>query len=65
MAAALIRLAKLVRLSQFRKHPRGPKKPPPKEFNKKHRKSYLDGKPCWTNGRSVRVVLDTSKALVF
>ncbi len=37
MAAALIRLAKLVRLSQFRKHPRGPKHPPPKQFNKKHR----------------------------
>lgn len=36
MAATLIRLAKRVRLSQFRKHPRGPKKPPP-QFNKKHR----------------------------
>ena len=37
MATALLRLAKLVRLSQFRKHPRGPKKPPPNKFNKKHR----------------------------
>jgi len=36
MAATLIRLAKHVRLSQFRKHPRGPKKPP-RKFNKKHR----------------------------
>ncbi len=36
MAATLIRLAKQVRLSQFRKHPRGPKKPP-NAFNKKYR----------------------------
>lgn len=36
MAATLVRLAKHVRLSQFRKHPRGPKKPP-NEFNKKYR----------------------------
>ena len=37
MATTLIRLAKQVRLSQFRKHPRGPKKPPPNKFNKKYR----------------------------
>lgn len=37
MAAALLRLAKQVQLSQFRKHPRGPKKPPPNRFNKKYR----------------------------
>ena len=36
MAATLIRLAKQVRLPQFRKHPRGPKKPP-NAFNKKYR----------------------------
>ena len=36
MAAMLVRLAKHVRLSQFRKHSRGPKKPP-NEFNKKYR----------------------------
>jgi hypothetical protein len=36
MAATLVRLAKHVRVAQFRKHPRGPKKQPIK-FNKKHR----------------------------
>ncbi len=37
MAATLISLAKHVRLSQFRKHSRGPKKPMPNKFNKKYR----------------------------
>ncbi len=37
MAAFLIRLAKLVRLSQFRKQPCRTKKAPLKPFNKKHR----------------------------
>jgi hypothetical protein len=37
MASKLIALAKRVNLEHFRKHPRGPKKPPPKKFNKKHR----------------------------
>lgn len=37
MASELIVLAKKVNLAHFRKHPRGPKKPPPKKFNKKHR----------------------------
>ena len=50
MAATLIRLAKHVRLSQFRKHPRGPKKPPPNEFNKKYR-----------NHVSTRRILDQRK----
>jgi hypothetical protein len=36
MAQFLRKTAKQVRLSAFRKHPRGPKKPPPK-MNKKHR----------------------------
>jgi IS4 transposase len=37
MAAKLLALAKHANLDHFRKHPRGPKKPPPKKFNKKHR----------------------------
>jgi len=38
MASKLIALAKKVKLAHFRKHPRGPKRPPPKRFNKKHRR---------------------------
>ncbi len=37
MASKLMTLAKKVRLAHFRKHPRGPKKPPPKTFSKKGR----------------------------
>jgi len=37
MASKLILLAKKVNLAHFRKHPRGPKNPSPKKFNKKHR----------------------------
>jgi hypothetical protein len=37
LAHFLVKLAHQVRLSAFRKHPRGPKKPPPQPMNKKHR----------------------------
>ena len=37
MAAALIRLAKLVRLSQFRKHPRGPEASTAQAIQQEHR----------------------------
>jgi hypothetical protein len=37
MAVALLALAKSVCLSQYRKHPRGPKKPPLRKFSKKGR----------------------------
>jgi IS4 transposase len=37
MASKLLALAKKANLAHFRKHPRGPKKPPPNKFNKKHR----------------------------
>jgi IS4 transposase len=37
MASQLIALAKKVNLDHYRKHPRGPKKPPPRKFNKKQR----------------------------
>ena len=37
MASKLLALAKNANLDHFRKHPRGPKKPPPKKFNKQHR----------------------------
>ena len=37
MAAELLDLAKSVNLSQYRKHPRGPKKPPLRKFSKKGR----------------------------
>jgi hypothetical protein len=36
MAQFLRQTARHIRLAAFRKHPRGPKKPPPK-MNKKHR----------------------------
>ncbi len=38
MARFLLRAAKLVDLSTFQKHPRGPKKPPPKKTSGKKRK---------------------------
>jgi hypothetical protein len=52
MASVLLRLGKQVRLSQFRKSVRGPKKPP-KQFNKKYRshistKRILDERTCIT-----------------
>lgn len=37
LAQFLRRTAKQIRLSAFRKHPRGPKKKPPSKMNKKHR----------------------------
>lgn len=37
MAIALLALAKSVNLSQYRKHPRGPKRPPLRKFGKKGR----------------------------
>lgn len=37
MARFLRRTARHIRLSAFRKHPRGPKKKPPRKMNKKHR----------------------------
>lgn len=37
LASFLVHLAQQVRLAAFRKHPRSPKKPPPKKMNKKHR----------------------------
>ena len=37
LARFLVQLAHKVRLAAFRKHPRGPKKPPPKKMNKKYR----------------------------